>query len=826
MRFFIITALLFLIMGATSSFASEDSNSSEKVPTSLQDKISIKTVTNSKGSITLYEDGTAFISINRYDGRDSTNLTFELYDIDDVKCTKTEFALLKKDGTLLTWEDNRLDVKENLDNVISIESNDKAFAVLRADGSVKTWGDINSFFANTLLSSKVISLVSYYSGFVALKENGSAIVWGEDTKSNTSSKAVYSTKSAFVVLDADNILTAYGDPIIAKKIISSASKDIGMYVPYFINNNTNYNLSNSTDNTPIAYKKTITGEKVSATLYEDGSVVLFDKKGSKAGELNNIKDIAGTKEELAALTKDGEVVVWNYSFQNPLFIQNLDHVIDIQCGGGYECAALRSNGSVIVWDDNLKLVQRVSSGAIKVVASYSGFAVLKEDKTVTSWGYFVNDVISPKKVSPKLVNVKDIYASYEAFVALKEDGSVVSWGATECGGDSSSVSSKLNGSTKVVKIYSSGANFLAELSTGEIVRWGYLPLVKDTDQIRDVQKLKFNLNLTSELAFLLSDDTVKVWPYNDVTAIEDATLINSNGPISSLKVSNSESKTYAVLYKNNHSVSAWGHLGRGGDISSVSEDLASGVDSIYSTRYAFAALKGGRVITWGSETSGGDIPAEKVEDLSSGVTSISSTSESFAALKGGRVITWGQDWTGGEIPAEKVEELSSGVKSITATHGAFTALKTDGSVVTWGSSAFGGTIYDEDVATAVASGVESIAATYAAFAAVKNGAVITWGDPYYGADISDESLSTALSSGVTAVYANRYAFAAIKSDGSVVTWGDPWVGGDSSIVDSELHDISSIIPCDEFGFIARRSTDGKNIYWGDLNNSEENLYFK
>ena len=48
------------------------------------------------------------------------------------------------------------------------------------------------------------------------------------------------------------------------------------------------------------------------------------------------------------------------------------------------------------------------------------------------------------------------------------------------------------------------------------------------------------------------------------------------------------------------SVVAWGHKDYGGDCSKVQAQLARDVQSLYSTKYAFAALKvDGSVVAWG-----------------------------------------------------------------------------------------------------------------------------------------------------------------------------------------------------------------------------------
>ena len=85
----------------------------------------------------------------------------------------------------------------------------------------------------------------------------------------------------------------------------------------------------------------------------------------------------------------------------------------------------------------------------------------------------------------------------------------------------------------------------------------------------------------------------------------------------------------------------WGDSGYGGNSSSVSGSLGSGVSEIFSTERAFAALKiDGSVVTWGASRYGGN--SSSVSDsLSSGVAKIFSTDKAFAALKiDGSVVTW------------------------------------------------------------------------------------------------------------------------------------------------------------------------------------------
>ena len=86
-------------------------------------------------------------------------------------------------------------------------------------------------------------------------------------------------------------------------------------------------------------------------------------------------------------------------------------------------------------------------------------------------------------------------------------------------------------------------------------------------------------------------------------------------------------------------------------------------------------------MTWGTFNGGNSSSVSS--ELSSGVTTIYSSSGAFAALKeDGSVVTWGGGWYGG-VSNYVSSELSSGVTTIYSSDGAFAALKEDRSVVTW-----------------------------------------------------------------------------------------------------------------------------------------------
>tara|TARA_X000000950_G_scaffold212164_1_gene255213 strand:- start:61 stop:1014 length:954 start_codon:yes stop_codon:yes gene_type:complete len=240
---------------------------------------------------------------------------------------------------------------------------------------------------------------------------------------------------------------------------------------------------------------------------------------------------------------------------------------------------------------------------------------------------------------------------------------------------------------------------------------------------------------------------------------------------------------FAAL-KTDGSVVTWGLY----SATDVSNNLTSGVTSIYPGYFALAALKtDGSVVTWGHSDRGGD-SSDVSNNLTSDVSVIYSNYSAFAALKtDGSVVTWGDSGYGGDSSSVS-SSLSSGVSVIYSTDSAFAALKDDGSVVTWGNSSYGGdssTTYGGNLS----SGVVAVYFNFRAFAALKtDGSVVTWGNSHNGGNsyVNDghpnynniTNVSSSLSSGVVAVYSSNYAFAALKNDGSVVSWGLESFGGD------------------------------------------------
>ena len=102
---------------------------------------------------------------------------------------------------------------------------------------------------------------------------------------------------------------------------------------------------------------------------------------------------------------------------------------------------------------------------------------------------------------------------------------------------------------------------------------------------------------------------------------------------------------------------AWGHANTGSDFATVSNELAGNVTELFSTRYAFAALKAdGRVVAWGFNIAGGSSPLRVTgpleNALSWGVACVFTNDVAFLGLKtNGRLVSFGGHDSGGSRAA-------------------------------------------------------------------------------------------------------------------------------------------------------------------------------
>ncbi|HCT98576.1 MAG TPA: hypothetical protein DF614_00400, partial [Methylococcaceae bacterium] len=338
------------------------------------------------------------------------------------------------------------------------------------------------------------------------------------------------------------------------------------------------------------------------------------------------------------------------------------------------------------------------------------------------------------------------------------------WGEANLGGNSTAVSTQIDGRIPITTLYSNGRAFAALRGDGSVVTWGdalnggtlKTAMMPQIDGAIDVKVIYAN-DASGVFAALRDDGSVVTWGNASFGLAGGKSQIPPGKIVTKIYAN----KAAFAAIRIDNSVAVWGDIFNGADISSLDSALNGtvAVVDIIASDYAFAALRiDGSVVTWGQASAGGDSRAVAAKlDGQIDVIKIYSNGSAFAALRvDGSVVTWGSASVGGDsafVAAELDGHID--VKEIYFNPNAFAALRVDGSVVTWGMYSGGG---DSRAVRAKLDGTVDVKAIVSVDDGVVNG----------------RTLST------------RSAFAALRVDGSVVTWGDESVGGDSNLVASSL----------------------------------------
>ena len=452
------------------------------------------------------------------------------------------------------------------------------------------------------------------------------------------------------------------------------------------------------------------------------------------------------------------------------------------------------------------------------------FAAIKEDGSLISWGV-VNDGESPSVFRYDGKPIQQIYSNRHSFVAIDAAGKVIVWGSGDSSTDLSGIKDAL--SSGIVDVFSSRRAFAALKNDGSLYTWGRPDEGGDSSSVADHLRdgVVRVVSSGTSMAAIKQDGSVWTWGLRttDPRSEDKGGSIDTGSPRGgdSSAVADQISSGVEELYTNRYAMAAikeggqvvaWGDPLRGGDTGDAQQELDHNVVSISSTGTSFAALKrNGKVITWGDRLRGGaelitnydlyhwDLTAEENKDatgfsvadkLQKNVVKIFSTRYAYAAIKdNGNVVTWGSSLAGGNASAVQ-DKLDGKVVSITPSRYSFAALCNDGSIVCWGQQRS----MPQDEATIrelEQGGFVSIASNRYAFAALRaDGSVLSWGltgpNPGTLEPIDTSAVDDQLQSGVVQLYSTEYAFAALKNDGSVVAWGEPTHGGDISAIKDEL----------------------------------------
>ncbi len=209
------------------------------------------------------------------------------------------------------------------------------------------------------------------------------------------------------------------------------------------------------------------GSQHTLALRDDGRVFAWgrnsDGQCAVPAGLSNVVALAGGDCASYALLADGTVTAWG-TFALP---PGLTGVRAISCGSTLNAAVL-SNGTVVCWDhiSGEPFAEALSdvTNAVAVAAGLCHVIALKDDGTVTAWGWAYAPVMA---VPQNLAGVKAIAVGQNHSVALLSNGTVRAWGIA-FGGPTNIPP----GLSNVVGISARSGHSLALTSEGKLVAWG------------------------------------------------------------------------------------------------------------------------------------------------------------------------------------------------------------------------------------------------------------------------------------------------------------------------------------------------------------------
>lgn len=278
----------------------------------------------------------------------------------------------------------------------------------------------------------------------------------------------------------------------------------------------------------------------SAALLEDGSVWRWGhryylRKSPEQVDITDVKDISIGDSQLLMLKNDG--TVWSMgtnqygelgngtttsSEKNPVQVENLDSVVDIQAGSFFSLA-LKSDGTVWSWGDgtdgklgngsHMKVLtpQQIEglTDIVSISTQFSHSAAVKSDGTLYTWGNGLrgqlgNDAYENKFTPVIVSNITDVKAvstGIDHTIALKKDGTVWAWGYNSQGqiGDGTRVRSSVPVQADIDDVNSiaaGGHHSLALKADGTVWAWGYNNLGqvgdnKSTDYVLTPKQIAF-----------------------------------------------------------------------------------------------------------------------------------------------------------------------------------------------------------------------------------------------------------------------------------------------------------------------------------------------
>ena len=390
----------------------------------------------------------------------------EAGNVGDIQCGSYHTLALKADGTVLAWGYNgygQCDVPAGLNHVVAIAAGYYHSIALKDDGSLVIWGKVGNYGKDINLNLQYVKAIAATSaGAVAVKWDGSLAVWG----SQYNDKYYGSIAGVSVPLILDKTVLAVSGSINGSGVVSHL---LALYEDGTLGawGNNDYNQCN----VPVGLN--LFADDVPYTgpapdipqTPADYAASIYARAAAKIDEVAS---------GVAVLNMDGTVKVSypgrdNYGLENvPSGLNNVKAIATAY----FNAMALKEDGTVTVWgydgDGQCQVPENVKDVTAIAVNNWSPYCLaLMKDGTVAAWG---GNYSGQCDVPAGLSGVTAIAAGYEHSLALKEDGTVAAWGANS--GGQCDVPADLN---NVARVYAGGSDYgfsLALKNDGTVAAWG------------------------------------------------------------------------------------------------------------------------------------------------------------------------------------------------------------------------------------------------------------------------------------------------------------------------------------------------------------------
>ncbi|MGR5501972.1 hypothetical protein ACQKP3_14670 [Vibrio sp. DNB22_10_4] len=394
-------------------------------------------------------------------------------------------AVLREDGSVITFGrknynqeevgGNSSSVRERLSSgVTSIHAaNDSGFYALKNDGSLIGWGNKNfdSYQAvSESLASGVVSLHHGYLCFAALKEDGSVVTWGDIDNGGDSSQVKQRLQSGV-------------EKIITGEWFMAAIKANGELVVWG-----DVAQENLPDELSSGVIDVASSSKGAVALKKDGSLVGIPRKGwvnlypshVPSDKIGSVKSI-NSGYKISLINSSNNFVLWDSSDYEMPFKANVVSVHSSNYNDHYQSwLALHADGSLQNWSYKGELFEPVyENSAIKqLLTTASGYAVLRENGSLTSWYNSRNGLYDFQNAPTQ--NVSSVYSNNANFSAIKTNGDINFWGAELPKNDS-----RLQVTGNFTKVFPTYSGFFVVDDQNNVIKWGDI----DHEEGLDIERL-------------------------------------------------------------------------------------------------------------------------------------------------------------------------------------------------------------------------------------------------------------------------------------------------------------------------------------------------